>query len=78
MDTPLSRKEISEELGQKQISGQLNKVLSKLIEDRLIERTFPNIKNHPNQKFRITNRGVLFLKLLKEASKTNFETQGND
>ncbi len=60
----LSRKKISELLGEKRISGSLNKILKKLIEDGLIEHTIPDIKNHPNQKFRITNRGVVFLKLL--------------
>ncbi len=60
----LSRKKISELLGEKRISGSLNKTLKKLIEDDLIEHTIPDIKNHPNQKFRITNRGVVFLKLL--------------
>lgn len=60
----LSRKKISELLGEKQISGSLNKALKKLIEDDLIEHTIPDIKNHPNQKFKITNRGVVFLKLL--------------
>ena len=60
----LSRKKISESLGEKRISGSLNKILKKLIEDDLIEHTIPDIKNHPNQKFKITNRGVVFLKLL--------------
>lgn len=46
-ETPLSRKEISEGLGQKQVSGQLNKILSKLVEDKLIEHTIPDNKNHP-------------------------------
>ncbi|MDI9593458.1 MAG: RNA-binding domain-containing protein [Bacteroidales bacterium] len=77
-EKPLSRKEISEELGQKQISGQLNKVLSKLIEDKLIKRTFPNIKNHPGQKYRITDRGIVFLKLLRKIPKTDFDTQRNE
>lgn len=60
----LSRKKISELLGEKRISGSLNKILKKLIENDLIEHTIPDIKNHPNQKFKITNRGVVFLKLL--------------
>jgi len=63
-ETPLSRKEISEGLGQKQVSGQLNKILSKLVEDKLIEHTIPDNKNHPEQKFRITKRGRIFLKLV--------------
>jgi predicted HTH transcriptional regulator len=35
----LSRQEISTALGQKKVSGQLNKVIQKLVADRLIERT---------------------------------------
>ena len=66
IEVPLSRKEISEVLGQKQVSGQLNKILSKLIEDKLIEDTIPEVKNHPKQKFRIAKRGVIFLELLKK------------
>jgi predicted HTH transcriptional regulator len=65
IEIPLSRKEISEALGQKQVSGQLYKILSKLTDDRLIEDTIPENKNHPKQKLRITKRGILFLKLLE-------------
>ncbi|MGL5636918.1 MAG: ATP-binding protein [Bacteroidales bacterium] len=60
-----SRQEISILLGQKKVSGQLNKIIQKLIEQQLIERTIPNTLNHPSQKFRITKRGVTFLELLK-------------
>lgn len=54
-----------EELKQKQISGQLNKILSKLVDDELIERIIPDSINHPDQKFRVTKRGLVFLELLK-------------
>lgn len=63
--TPLSRKEISEAFGQKRISGQLNKTLSKLLEDTLIEYTIPENKNHPEQKLSLTKQGRIFLELLK-------------
>jgi len=66
LKTPLSRKEISEDFGQKKISGQLEKVLSKLINDKLIENTIQGNKNHPKQKLMITKRGVVFLELLKK------------
>lgn len=66
VEIPLSRKEISEAFGQKQVSGQLNKILSELINDKLIEDTIPENKNHPKQKFRITKRGIAFLELLKK------------
>ena len=65
---PLARKEISELFGEKQISGSLNRTLKKLTEDGLIEHTIPDVKNHPDQKFKITNQGCLFLNMLKEAS----------
>jgi predicted HTH transcriptional regulator len=66
MDAPISRKEISEELGQKQVSGQLNKIVMKLLDDKLIEHTIPDNKNHPEQRFRLTKRGMAFLELLKK------------
>jgi predicted HTH transcriptional regulator len=61
----LSRNKISKKLGQKTISGQLNKVLLKLIENKLIEYTIPDNPTHPAQKFRLSDRGKTFLKLLK-------------
>ena len=64
VQAPLSRQDISIALGQKKISGQLNKVVQKLIVDRLIERTIPDKPNHPSQKFKLTERGQVFLSLL--------------
>ncbi len=66
VQTPLSRKEISESFGHKQISGGLNRTLTKLIDDKLIEHTIKDNKNHPDQKIRISKRGILFLELLKK------------
>ena len=66
MELPLSRKDIAEAFGKKRISGYLNRTLSKLVEDKLIEHTIPENKNHPDQKFRITKRGMVFLELLKK------------
>jgi len=66
LQTPLSRKEISESLGHKQISGALNRTLTKLIDDKLVEHTIQDNKNHPDQKIRICKRGVLFLEWLKK------------
>ena len=60
----LSRQDISLALGQKKVSGQLNKVIQKLIANNLIERTIPEKPNHPAQKFQLTERGQLFLGLL--------------
>jgi len=41
-ENSLTSKEISEKLGQKEISGQLRKVIKKLHEDGLIEKTIPD------------------------------------
>ncbi|MGL5785661.1 MAG: Fic family protein [Bacteroidales bacterium] len=60
-----SRQELSNALGQKKVSGQLNKVIQKLLEQRLKEQTIPDIPNHPSQKFRLTKLGVMFVELLK-------------
>ncbi len=62
----LSRKEISDTFGEKQISGSLNRTLTKLIDDKLIEYTIPEKKNHPEQKFKLTKRGIVFLDLLEK------------
>ena len=59
----LTSKEISETLGQKDISGQLRKVIRKLHKDGLIEQTIPDRPNHPNQKHQLSERGLLFLKM---------------
>lgn len=66
IDNPLSRKEISLLLGQKQISVGLNRALSKLLEDNLVEYTIKDTTNHPDQKIRISKRGIMFLDLLKK------------
>lgn len=61
-----SKKEISIALGQKSISSQLNKISNKLLEDYLIERTIPNKPSSSKQQYKITNRGILFLQILKD------------
>jgi DNA-binding HxlR family transcriptional regulator len=42
----------------------LNQIVKKLVADGLIERTIPESPNHPAQKFRLTERGKVFLELL--------------
>ena len=52
-DGALSKSEISNRLGQKVISGQLNKVLKFLIEEGIVEYTIPDKPNSRLQKYRI-------------------------
>jgi predicted HTH transcriptional regulator len=63
-NSPLSKSEISARLGKERISGYLNRTLQKLLNDNLLKRTIPEKPNHPEQKFTLTERGSVFLKLI--------------
>jgi ATP-dependent DNA helicase RecG len=58
----LSKAEISTHLGQKEVSGQLNKVIRSLIAQGLIEYTLPDKPNSRLQKYRLTLAGERALK----------------
>lgn len=60
----LTTKAILEALGQKEISGQLSKVIKVLLNDKLLVRTMPDKPNHPDQSLKLTQIGALFLKLM--------------
>ncbi|MBI4645431.1 MAG: ATP-dependent DNA helicase, partial [Bacteroidia bacterium] len=62
----LSMKGISEELHQKNISGQFKKIVSKLLKDGLIEWTIPDSPNNSKQRHRITPKGIIFLDFIKK------------
>jgi len=63
-DNSLSRKELSVLLGQKSISGQLNETISKLLKNNLIEWTIKEKPNSSKQKYKITLKGIEFIKSL--------------
>lgn len=65
---PMSRKEISMALELKSISGYLNKIIAKLFDNQFIERTIPDKPKSSKQQYRITKKGKLFVKILKEKS----------
>lgn len=54
---PLGKAEISDVLGQKSVSGQLNKVMRELIEEGVIEYTIPEKPRSRLQKYRLTDAG---------------------
>ena len=58
----LSKAEISTHLGQKEVSGQLNKVIRSLIAQGLIEYTLPDKPNSRLQKYRLPLAGERALK----------------
>ena len=64
-DGPLSRSELSKELGQKEVSGQLKKVFRDLLTNGMIEYTLPEKRRSPRQQYRLTQNGRAELANLK-------------
>ena len=68
-DGPMQKSELSKSLGQKRISGQLNKVVQHLLIDEMIEYTLPDKPTSRLQKYRLTEKGrteLLSMKSTKE------------
>ncbi|WP_315821674.1 ATP-binding protein [Paraflavitalea speifideaquila] len=66
---PMNTKEIATRLSQKEISGQLRKVIRKLHSDRLIAYQILDKPTHPSQKHQITEQGRVLLQLLEKQRK---------
>ena len=64
-DRPMSRSELSKQLGQKEVSGQLKKVFRDLLADGMIEYTLPEKRRSPRQQYRLTEKGTVELANLK-------------
>ncbi|EAT59659.1 Fic family protein [Chlorobium ferrooxidans] len=63
---PMGKAQLSEAMGQKVISGQLNKVIRVLVTDQTIEPTIPEKPTSRLQKYRLTEKGR---RLLEELGK---------
>ena len=61
-EVPLSKKEISTGLGQRVVSGQLNKVIRVLLDDQTIEQTIPDKPASRMKKYRLTPKGRALLR----------------
>ena len=62
------KSEISLSLGQKEVSGQLNKVIRELLAEQKIEMTIPDKPTSSKQKYRLTEKGRdILAKQTKEA-----------
>ena len=57
----MSKAELSRSLGQKTVSGQLNKLVRLLLHDRMIEYTLPDKPRSRLQKYRLTDKGKVAL-----------------
>lgn len=58
---PMGKRKISIALGQKEISGQLNKVIRTLLVTGQIELTIPHKPNSRLQQYRLTQAGQQWL-----------------
>ncbi len=53
----MAKAELSKNLGQKGVSGQLDKVVRRLLANRMIEYTLPDKPRSRLQQYRLTDRG---------------------
>lgn len=54
---PLSKKELATQLGQSSVTGQLNRIIKLLLEERFIDRTIPKKPQSRLQQYKITKKG---------------------
>lgn len=64
--SPLSKAELSARLGQKEIAGQLNKMIRVLLGDQSIEYTLPDKPNSRLRTCRLTAKGKALLATLAQ------------
>lgn len=67
-DGPMSKADLSRSLGQKQISGQLNRVIRLLVADASIAYTMPEKPRSRFQRYRLTDKGQAALEGLSAGS----------
>ena len=65
---PKSKSDLSRNLGQKEVSGQLNKVVRQLLAEGMIEYTVPDKPRSRLQKYRVTAKGMDAVATLNQRS----------
>jgi len=63
---PLAKSEISQRLGQKEISGHLNQVIGVMLADQTIVYTIPEKPKSSKQKYRLTEKGAAALAAVRK------------
>lgn len=64
-DSPKSKADLSQKLGQKEVSGQLNRVVRQILAEGMIEYTVPDKPRSRLQKYRVTAKGMAAVATLK-------------
>jgi len=65
----MGKLELSRRLGQREISGQLNKVVRSLLDNQIIEYTIPSKPKSRLQKYRLTEKGKATLKAWEQGER---------
>jgi ATP-dependent DNA helicase RecG len=57
MEGPFSKASLAGRLGQREVSGQLNKVIRRLLADGIVEQTYPEKPQSRWQRYRLSEKG---------------------
>ena len=67
-DNSKSKADLSKKLGQKEVSGQLNRVVRQLLAEGMIEYTVPDKPRSRLQRYRVTSKGMAAFATLKHGN----------
>ncbi len=68
---PLSKKDLLEKLGYKNLSGNIKKSFRKLLKTGMIEYTVPENQRSKQQRYQLTEKGLRSIELSKKQIKSS-------